>query len=322
MYGSIDSVDFYVGGLLEATEMTTKSSGSEEIGESFAAVIRDQFARLRAGDRFWYEWHDDLSTFVSSRSLQQIIEDNTQGGSITPSPFNLDVQCSEISTSRRLQLDSDFTPVDLEDSASVMDSRPRRLQLLSEYSKDTGFGNNLNNPSLGSAGTPYKSPSARSYVDGMGAMPSSLPSARLISNTIGQQFLSAKAVSTHSVAMLVWGQLIAHDVGDLGGNSSDPAPIPVPLCDSRFDPQCAGNREIPFSRGNYVLQDGARHQVDGVSHFIDASWLYGGPNMQREFVGGRLLLPNNSFPPQAPAHAVDKSKCTRPLVADMRAPDN
>lgn len=44
---SIDRLDAYVGGMLEAD-----GSGP---GELFTAIIKDQFERLRDSDRFWFE---------------------------------------------------------------------------------------------------------------------------------------------------------------------------------------------------------------------------------------------------------------------------
>ena len=45
--GDINSIDVWVGGLLE-----TRKSGP---GELFATIIEDQFRRIRDGDRFWFE---------------------------------------------------------------------------------------------------------------------------------------------------------------------------------------------------------------------------------------------------------------------------
>ncbi len=44
--GGLDNVDAYVGGMLET------SSGP---GPTFRAVIKEQFQRIRDGDRFWFE---------------------------------------------------------------------------------------------------------------------------------------------------------------------------------------------------------------------------------------------------------------------------
>lgn len=45
MYNSFDDVDVWVGGILET---------GDGPGELFQRIIRDQFQRIRDGDRFWY----------------------------------------------------------------------------------------------------------------------------------------------------------------------------------------------------------------------------------------------------------------------------
>ena len=49
VYGSVDNVDVFVGGLAEDL------APGAIVGPLFGVVIRDQFERLRDGDRFWYE---------------------------------------------------------------------------------------------------------------------------------------------------------------------------------------------------------------------------------------------------------------------------
>lgn len=44
---NIDKLDAYVGGMLETI--------GEGPGELFTKIIKDQFERLRDGDRFWFE---------------------------------------------------------------------------------------------------------------------------------------------------------------------------------------------------------------------------------------------------------------------------
>jgi peroxidase len=48
-YGNVDNIDLWIGGLAE--DHLPNSS----LGETFTAILIDQFSRLRAGDRFWYE---------------------------------------------------------------------------------------------------------------------------------------------------------------------------------------------------------------------------------------------------------------------------
>ncbi len=49
LYGAdgLDNIDLWVGGLLETTVMGP--------GPLFKKIIKEQFLRLRNGDRFWFE---------------------------------------------------------------------------------------------------------------------------------------------------------------------------------------------------------------------------------------------------------------------------
>lgn len=60
LYGSVSDIDLWVGALAE-----DHLAGSS-VGELIAAVLGEQFTRLRDGDRFWYE-RDDF--FVNNPSL-------------------------------------------------------------------------------------------------------------------------------------------------------------------------------------------------------------------------------------------------------------
>ena len=42
----LDNVDLYIGGMLESRDGP---------GELFTAIIKEQFARIRDADRFWFE---------------------------------------------------------------------------------------------------------------------------------------------------------------------------------------------------------------------------------------------------------------------------
>lgn len=83
VYGSVDKIDLWVGVLAE----DHVRGGS--VGPTARAIIVDQFSRLRAGDRFWYE-----NTFTGGdlRQLQNthladVIERNTALTSIQSNPF-------------------------------------------------------------------------------------------------------------------------------------------------------------------------------------------------------------------------------------------
>ena len=49
LYRSVDDIDLYVGGFLE------RPHGDSILGPTFKCIIGDQFARLKLGDRFFYD---------------------------------------------------------------------------------------------------------------------------------------------------------------------------------------------------------------------------------------------------------------------------
>lgn len=74
VYGSVDLVDAWVGGLAE------DSVAGGMVGELFATVIADQFARLRAGDAYWSEgrgFAEGELDALWSTSLSDVILRNT-----------------------------------------------------------------------------------------------------------------------------------------------------------------------------------------------------------------------------------------------------
>ena len=74
VYASVDDVDLWVGGLAE------DAVNGSILGETFFTIVRDQFSRLRDGDRFWYERHlssPELVEWVNSQTLSTIIRRNT-----------------------------------------------------------------------------------------------------------------------------------------------------------------------------------------------------------------------------------------------------
>ena len=69
-YGSVDKIDLWVGGLAE------KHLPGASVGPLFSRIIADQFARLRDGDRFWYQ------RMFSGNELRQL-EQTTLAGVIS-----------------------------------------------------------------------------------------------------------------------------------------------------------------------------------------------------------------------------------------------
>jgi hypothetical protein len=74
-YGTVANVDAFEGGLAE-----NHAAGSD-LGPLFTTIIANQFARLRAGDRFFYlneSWNtDELRILRQGNKLAKIIETNT-----------------------------------------------------------------------------------------------------------------------------------------------------------------------------------------------------------------------------------------------------
>jgi len=66
LYRSIDDIDLYVGGFLE------KPHDDSLVGPVFKCIIGDQFARLKKGDRFFYDHGNDSNIMFSSDELQEI----------------------------------------------------------------------------------------------------------------------------------------------------------------------------------------------------------------------------------------------------------
>ncbi|CAI5438989.1 unnamed protein product [Caenorhabditis angaria] len=60
--GNIDALDSYVGGMLEG--------GENGPGELFIAIIKDQFQRIRDGDRFWFE--NRLNGLFNDQEIENI----------------------------------------------------------------------------------------------------------------------------------------------------------------------------------------------------------------------------------------------------------
>ena len=92
IYKTVDDVDLYVGGFLESPHEDSI------LGPIFKCLIGDQFARLKKGDRFWYDLSLDSRLAFSPKQLEQvrrtslarIICDNTDSvTNIQPLAFKL-----------------------------------------------------------------------------------------------------------------------------------------------------------------------------------------------------------------------------------------
>lgn len=73
VYGSVDNIDLWVGGLAEDHVPGTST------GQTIRAILVDQFERLRDGDRFWYQnvFSGRQLAQIERTTLSDIIERNT-----------------------------------------------------------------------------------------------------------------------------------------------------------------------------------------------------------------------------------------------------
>ena len=86
--GGPNQVDAWIGGLAE-----DKQPGAL-VGELLSAVFKSQFARLRDGDRFWYEavFTGEALTTLEATTLADVIRRNTTiGGELPDSVFQVTV---------------------------------------------------------------------------------------------------------------------------------------------------------------------------------------------------------------------------------------
>lgn len=76
VYNSVEDIDAWIGMLAEP------HVPGAVVGETLFSVLRDQFLRLRDGDRFWYQNHlpESLLRIVEQQTLSRIIRRNTDVG--------------------------------------------------------------------------------------------------------------------------------------------------------------------------------------------------------------------------------------------------
>ncbi len=85
VYGDVDQIDTWIGGLAE------DSVNGGMLGETFSAVLTDQFTRLRDGDAFWSEDRDGFSPSETAQlwdtTLSDVILRNTDVEAIQKNVF-------------------------------------------------------------------------------------------------------------------------------------------------------------------------------------------------------------------------------------------
>ena len=89
LYGNVDNIDVWVGGLIETHKYDSM------LGELFHKIIKEQFERIRDGDRFWYECRltKNIINYVNCTTLSDVIKRNTYISSIKDNVFLKKVYC-------------------------------------------------------------------------------------------------------------------------------------------------------------------------------------------------------------------------------------
>ena len=83
-YGSIDNVDLFIGGLAE------NHVNNSRLGQTFQAIISNQFQNLRTGDRFYWEnqkFDTHTASLISSTKLATILRRDTDSTNIQDRVF-------------------------------------------------------------------------------------------------------------------------------------------------------------------------------------------------------------------------------------------
>lgn len=195
-YGSVDKIDVWVGGMAE------DHVPGAQVGPLFQKIIADQFARVRDGDRYYFEngqFTADEMTLIRSTRLSSLIERNT---GITGLPDN----------------------VFLSSGIGAIPGDPYALatEVSTDYRSADGFGNNVANPTSGAANDNLTTNFTVSYGDGyFSPAGDDRPNTREISNTVIAQAAPIPNSAGTTGFFVFWGQLLDHDLGLTPGGVSN-----------------------------------------------------------------------------------------------------
>ncbi|CAN0353770.1 unnamed protein product, partial [Ectocarpus sp. 4 AP-2014] len=130
-----------------------------------------------------------------------------------------------------------------------------------------------------------------------------LPSAREVSNSVGDQETSIENERYLTDFVWLWGQFIDHDITlSVDADPVEEIHIEVPTGDADFDPFGTGEVTIDLDRSDYVVdEDGVRQQVNTITAYIDGSMVYGSDDATaaslRSLEGGRMLTSEGDLLP-------------------------
>lgn len=133
VYDSPDDVDLWVGGLAE------KESGDSSVGETFSLILKDQYERLRDGDRFWYENPGQFSRRelreINNTSLADIIRRNTDIKNIQDDVLIArvpEVKAQAIAQPASINIDPLATPTVIQESVTNSNIRTLDKEVLKD----------------------------------------------------------------------------------------------------------------------------------------------------------------------------------------------
>lgn len=185
---------------------------------------------------------------------------------------------------------------------SSVDPHDPSEQPTDRYRSIDGTGNHRIHYELGAANTPLRRMMPTDYGDLVASMAGvERPSARAVSNALCADSRPGVNAMGASDFLWQWGQFLDHDI-DLSEEQTpaEPAPIPVPTGDPFFDPIGTGLMTINLNRSSYHPGTGndvayPRQQMNQITHFIDASNVYGSDGVRAAALRandgtGRLLV--------------------------------
>ncbi len=171
-----------------------------------------------------------------------------------------------------------------------------------QYRSIDGTGNHETHFHLGAANTVQRRLIHPAYGDMIDTMAGNgRPSARAVSNAVCADSQPGPNALGASDFLWQWGQFVDHDFAFTPEQApAEAAWIDVPQGDPQFDPQGGGIAKIDFFRSKYHPGTGhdmfyPRQQLNDITHFIDASNVYGSDDARAAALRtndgtGRLLV--------------------------------